>query len=221
MIASVRRSLTLLAAPTVALLVVALLVAACGGSGHVATTREASVRLPPDYVPISVGRGPDYRPGPLSAAARAGRPVASLTCTSVSGSTGVFGAHLEIFANDRVVAVPAGIGLAPPVTRDGASVGGGRCRYPIVTVDPTGVLVIRRDATLTLGQLFALWGQPLSRRRIGAFTATARQTIAAFLNGRPYRRDPRTMPLGRHARVVLEVRSHVLPHRVYLFPPGL
>lgn len=189
------------------------LLAGCGTSKPAA---ETPVKLPPDYVPIGVGRGPGYQPGPLSAQVRAGRPVDGLLCGQANPRR--FGAHLEIFARNHVVAIPAGIGTRPPVRRENGRVTAGRCRYPLITADPTGVLEIAAGAKLTLGQLFDLWGQSLSRRRIGSFTAPE---VVAYVGTQRWTGDPRAIPLSRHARVVLEIASHVLPHRVYLFPPGL
>ena len=55
-----------------------------------------------------------------------------------------FRVHLELFARGLVLLVPAGIGVAPPVERDGAYVLGGRCLYPLRTREPTGVSRSRR-----------------------------------------------------------------------------
>ena len=46
--------------------------------------------------------------------------------------------HVEFFARGKVMVVPAGIGVAPPLRRDGAYVRGGRCRFPLSTTEPTG-----------------------------------------------------------------------------------
>jgi hypothetical protein len=45
--------------------------------------------------------------------------------------------------------------------------------------------------------------------------------VRAFVNGRRWRADPRTIPLTRHASIVLELGPHVTNRPVYLFPPGL
>jgi hypothetical protein len=69
----------------------------------------------------------------------------------------------------------------------------------------------------TLGDLFDVWGQPLSRTWMVGF----RGTVTAYVAGRPWRPDPRSIPLQRHAQIVLEVGGHVTPHPSYQFPPGL
>lgn len=138
-----------------------------------------------------------------------------MRCTR--GGARRFGVHLELFAARKVVVVASGIAVAPPRKRRGAYVSGGRCSYPIRTREPTGVLEVWAGRRLTLGDLFALWGQPLSPTRMAGF----RGNVRAFVGGRPWSGDPRTIPLERHAQVVLEVGGHVPPHARYRFPPGL
>lgn len=114
------------------------------------------------------------------------------------------------------MAIPAGIGVAPPLRRDGAYVRGGRCVYPVRTREPTGLLEL--DAPASLGELFAIWGQPLSRTRVAGFMAPDGRRIGAFVAGRRWHGDPRTVPLDRGAVVVVEVDGFVAPHRSYRFP---
>jgi hypothetical protein len=152
--------------------------------------------LPP---PTPIGVGPAYRP---PAAVLAGAPVGGMRC----GSGGArFGVHLEVFGRRRVVIVPARIGRAHG------------CSYPARTSEPTGVIEVRRGSRLTLGELFLLWRQPFSRARVVGF----RGRVTAFVGGRLRRGDPRTIPLTRHAEIVLEVGGYVPPHTRYVFQGGL
>lgn len=168
-------------------------------------------------VPSPIGAGARYHPGALAERLAAAAPVSGLRCTSAARPR--FGAHLELFANRRVVIVPAGIGIAPPHRRRGPYVLGGRCSYPARTREPTGVIEIERGASLTLGQLFRLWGQPLSRTRLSGFTS--RTPLRAFVDGHRWSGDPRAIPLRRHAEIVLELGGYVPPHAAYLFQGGL
>jgi hypothetical protein len=114
--------------------------------------------------------------------------------------------------------VAPGIGVAPPRTREGAYVRAGRCSYPVRTREPTGVVEVAAGGRgYTLGDLFALWGQPLGPDRLGAF----RGPVEAYVDGRRRGGDPRRIALTRHAQIVLEVGGHVPPHATYHFPPGL
>jgi hypothetical protein len=160
-----------------------------------------------------LGPGARFRP---AARALTGAPIGSLRCRPAAQSS--YGAHIELFAANHEVLVPAGIGIAG-ARHHGSFVTSGRCRYPLSTVDPTGVVRVRAATTLapTVGQLFVLWGQPLSRFRLTSFAGA----IRAFVDGRAWNADPRAIPLARHAQVVLEVGPAVAPHAFYLFPAGL
>ena len=160
-------------------------------------------------VPTPIGVGPRYHP-PAGAHA-----VAGLRCSAHSVDR--VGVHVELFANRRVVLVPPGIGIAGPVVRRHGRVVGGRCSFPLRTREPTGTVELARGARLTLGEFFAVWGQPLTRGRLLAF----RGRVRAYMNGRARGGNPRRIALAPHANVVLEVGGHVPPHPGYLFPGGL
>jgi hypothetical protein len=126
-----------------------------------------------------------------------------------------------LFAGGQVVGVPAGIGIAPPQRRAGARVTEGRCSYPLRSTEPTGVIeVAAASVPPRLGDLFAVWGQPLSRARLAGFRAGP-GGVRAYVNGRRALGDPRRLALSRHVQIVLEVGAFVAPHPLYRFPPGL
>lgn len=116
--------------------------------------------------------------------------------------------------------MPAGIGVAPPRRRSGAFVLSGRCQYPLRTHAPTGVIEVATRRPATLGDLFAIWGQPLSRRRLLSFGARGAAGVRAFVDGRRGH-DPRAVRLRRHAQIVLVIGPSVPVHARYRFPPGL
>jgi len=163
--------------------------------------------LPPDVKPWPIGVGPGYRLPPAPAAVLRGAPVGRFRCTSAGGRR--VGVHLELFVRRRVLIVPAGIGLG----RRGA------CSYPLRTREPTGVIELRPGVRATLGDFFRLWGQPLDRHRIAGFPSRA--PLLAFVAGRRWRGEPRSIPLRRHAQIVLELGGYVPPHPHYLFAGGL
>ncbi len=160
-------------------------------------------------VPVPIGTGPRYHPGP------AAYPVAGLVCTGAA--TARFGVHVELFANRRVVIVPAGIGIVPPLRRDGAYVRDGRCSYPLRRREPTGVVEVTLGARLSLDDLFAVWNQPLSAGRLAGFSGRVR----AYVGGKAWVGDVRAIPLTRHAEIVLEVGGYVRPHMLFVFRKGL
>jgi hypothetical protein len=169
----------------------------------------------PAPVATPIGRGPAFE---LPTGARADRaaPVAGLRCTAAAGRWE--DAHVEVFARGRVLLLPPGIGVARPRRAVGAAVRGGRCAYPVRTTDPTGVVRYRPGRRLDLGALFAVWGQPLSRHRVCGFASAA--PVRVYVGGRRVVGAPRSVPLRRHAEIVVEIGSYVPPHRFYLFAGG-
>jgi hypothetical protein len=187
----------------------------CGGSAVRAGRTNPYAGLPPDVRPRPVGPGPAYRPAAVSAAVRRRATIDGLRCLAPPGRR--FGIHLELFAHRLVVHVPAGVGVAPPQRTRGVYVLGGACYYPLRSLEPTGVFQVSPGRVLTLGALFAVWGQRLAQRRLLSF----RGPVLGFVDGRRWRRPLAEIPLRRHAEIVLEVDGYLPPHPSYDFPPGL
>ena len=147
-------------------------------------------------IPTPIGHGPRFTPPrtgperPAAVACSPGRAAASAR------------AHLELFARKRAIVIPAHIGV-----RRG-------CRFPLRTLTPTGVIEIGRR-NLTVGDFFAVWRMPLSSRRMLTF----RGQVTAFVGGKRWRGDVRSIPLADRRQIVLEVGGYVPPHSFYLFPP--
>jgi hypothetical protein len=192
------------AARPFALVVAVLTLAGCGHSHAPAGDRDTVAAAIASSRPI--GRGPRFQPPKPNRRVRG--------CAPRLGAR--YGAHVELYAADRVVLFPAGIGTEPPRRSLGGRIVRARCYGPIVTLEPTGLVLVASGARARLGDLFAAWGQPLSRRRAASFTGR----IAAFVGGQPWTRSPTTIPLRRHAVIVLEIGPYVPPHRAYAFPPG-
>jgi hypothetical protein len=128
---------------------------------------------------------------------------------------------LEIFARGRDVVIPAGIGVAPPLRRNGAYVASGRCSYPARTREPTGVIEVADSAHLTLGDFFAIWQRPLGAQRLVGFRTDSSHPVRAYVDGRSYHGTPASIRLRRHAEIVLELGRYVPPHVSYRFRRGL
>jgi hypothetical protein len=152
-------------------------------------------------VPTPIGVGPRYHPPPgIHAPCAPG---------SLRGAARV---HVELFANRRVVIVPAAIGLRGAHFSLGR-VTSARCRAPLWTTDPSGVVSLAGPARL--GDLFTVWGEPFGPNRLVSFHGT----VSLFRNGLPVRGDPRRLALRDGDELVLEVGGFVPPHRSYRFPP--
>jgi hypothetical protein len=166
-------------------------------------------------VPTPIGVRPAFHPQPRGSEAVRGLPVAGLLCRAAE--TARVGVHLELFANGRALIVPAGIGVAPPLRRRGPYVVTGSCSYPVRTREPTGVIEVAAEQSVTLGAFFRVWGQALGRRALTGF----RGRVRVYANGRRRDGDPRLIPLRRHDQIVLEVGAFVPPHTSYRFQKGL
>jgi hypothetical protein len=115
-------------------------------------------------------------------------------------------AHLQVYVRGRSRALPGGIGLVDPV----ASVSSGgllfspqTCYYWLHTRAADGVIQVNSPIArrYTLGDLFTVWSQPLSRKRV----AGARGKVTAIVNGKPWLRDPSQIPLKEHESIELAV----------------
>lgn len=131
-----------------------------------------------------------------------------------------FGVHVELFAANRVVLVAEGIGTRPPRAFSAGRIARAACYGALVTIDPTGLVLTRPGARLTVADLFRSWGQPLSAHRLASFQAPPGTEVAVFIDGRRSTLAATQVPLTRHAEIVLEVGPHVPPHASYTFPPG-
>ncbi|MGH3378070.1 MAG: hypothetical protein ACRDP6_25390 [Actinoallomurus sp.] len=194
-----------MAADVISLIVMALI----GAMGHLSAA-QPHAQAP---VPTPIGTGARYRPPAGGPASVTGARIGGLVCASTDAALRV--AHVELFARGHVLLIPPGVGITAP-RRSGAVVRGGRCRYPIWTDDPTGVVHITRGTRATLASLFAVWGQSLGPHRMCGFRA--RRPVVAYIDGRRWRGSVRRVPLRGQAEIVVEVGRRIAPHTAYLFP---
>jgi hypothetical protein len=192
--------------PVLAVVAAAVAVAGCGSSSPPAPTPTATIPASLIAQRRPIGVGPRFQPPTPN------RPVRD--CRPALGPRD--GAHVELFARNRVVLLPRGIGTRAPRTLDAGRIATARCYGPLVTLEPTGLALVRRGTTATLSDLFATWGAPLSAHRAASF----RGPVAVFVGGRRVRGAPGAVALRRHAVIVIEVGGYIPPHRRYAFPPG-
>jgi hypothetical protein len=162
-------------------------------------------------IPTPIGAGPRYRLPAASTAVAHAQPVGRFRCARSAGAREL--AHVELFANKRVLLLPAGIGMASPLVRDGAYVTRARCSYEIRTSDPTGVVEYASHVQPTVGDLFTVWGRLLSAHRMAGF----RGAVSAWVGGKRWHGGVRVIPLRRHSEIVIEVGGYVPPHTLFLF----
>ena len=186
-------------------------VSACASSQPPAQT-PATASIPRALLSEArpIGTGPRFTLPPSG-------PVAGPCQRSLGPRVGV---HVEVFAANRVLLLPAGIGARRPWAKLNGRITSAGCYGGLVTLDPTGLVLVRPGTGLSLADLFRSWGEPLSRTRLTSFSAPAGTQVTVFVNGRRWNAGPASVPLTRHAEIVLEVGPHVPPHSSYAFPPG-
>ena len=197
------------------LLPVALIASACGAGRRASPEASSTSQSQPPAALLAearpIGRGAAFQPparGPVDG--RCGKSLGPR-----------FGVHVEVFAANRVVLIPAGIGTRPPRSYSSGRIARAGCYGQLVTLDPTGVVLTRPGADLELGALFKAWGQPLGAGRLLSFPAPSGAQVRVFVDGRRWRGPPDRVPLSRHAEIVVEVGPYVPPHAAYTFPPGV
>lgn len=115
-------------------------------------------------------------------------------------------AHLQVYVDGRPRALPGGIGLVKPSlhqTSGGPMFAATTCYYWLHTLTQDGVIEVASpvDRRFELGQLFAIWGEPLSRGRV----ASAVGRVTAIVNGRRWRASPTEIPLREHETIELAI----------------
>ena len=174
--------------------------------------------LGPEGVPI-----PHGRPLAQQRLLANGQRIDGISCQSSEQVLFHIHAHLTVIVHGAPRRVPAGLGIAPPYqveqTSSGVFVAGATCFMWLHTHSADGIIhtesPIKR--TYTLGNFFDIWGQPLSRRRVGP----ARGPVTALFDGKLFTGDPRQIPLLPHAQIQLEVGKPLVAAEHIAFPPGL
>ena len=202
----------------------ALTLSGCGG-GATGTTGDVPTTAPLTFsttttTPTSTLATPTSRPyigpngfpvetGPFLAAStttRLGAIVDGIQCEPIAQLAYATYSHLQVYVDGRSRALPGGIGLVDQdvaATPHGLYYGTHTCMYWLHTRASDGLIEAESPVPriFTLGNLFAIWHQPLSTTRV----AGARGKVTATVNGRRWRRNPAAIPLTQHAAIQLAV----------------
>ncbi len=196
----------------------ALLTAACGASDQPSATGAGAGQTPSGQpAPVSTVILP-----PLTTQGGNGQPVDGVQCLSTEQLAYHIHAHLSLLVDGASVYIPAGIGITPPRDVQNGFVVSGSCFYWLHTHDLTGVIHIESPTSqiYTLGQFFAIWGQPLTTSQVATFPVTDAEPLHVFVNGSDYSGDPAQIQLDAHTLITLEIGKQV-PPPPFTFPPGL
>jgi hypothetical protein len=126
-----------------------------------------------------------------------GQPIKGISCDAQEGQRIHIHQHLAIFDHGKSVLIPQHIGIPQAA----------RCIYWLHTHTPDGIIHIEapQDRSFTLGDFFAVWGQPLDRKHVASARAKKGEQLRAWVNGTLYSGDPAKIPLTAHADIVIQV----------------
>jgi hypothetical protein len=197
----------------------AALLAACGGSSSssssaaatatasasatATTTASTQPSIGPEGIPLE--QGPDLA---SASTTTQGATVDGVQCAPIEQLAYHIHAHLQVYVAGQARALPAAIGLIGPIyenTPYGRFYGAQHCYYWLHTHASDGVVHIESPSArvYTLGTFFDEWQQPLSATEV----AGTKGKVTAFVNGKPWTKDPRAIPLIPHASIQLDVGS--------------
>jgi hypothetical protein len=171
-----------------------------------ATSAPSAPRVGFEGVPLE--QGPDL------AAASTTQPatVDGIQCKPVEQLAYHIHAHLAVFDDGRLYALPAGVGI-PGSQAEQSQYGpvavGGKCYFWLHTHTSDGVIHVESPTRTiyTLGDFFGVWRQPLTADRIAALHGK----VSAFVNGQPWRKSVQAIPLLPHEDIQLEIGEPAPP----------
>ena len=126
-----------------------------------------------------------------------GQQINGISCDAQEGQRIHIHQHLAILDHGKVVTIPQYIGI-PQASR---------CIYWLHTHTADGIIHIEapKERSFTLGDFFAVWGQPLDRANVASARSRKSEGTRVWLNGALYSGDPAKIPLTAHADIVIQV----------------
>lgn len=199
----------------VASIIAVALLAACGGDN---STEPPPPPPPPDTVQLAIGGvlgTPTFPDGDTDQGGQ-GDPVDGIACDNSTPNYHIH-VHVSLYVNGEQIAIPPAIGVKDAQITSGFVVAGS-CWYWLHTHDASGIIHVEPPSAIqtTLGQLFDIWGQPLSTTGVAGYTGA----LTVLVDGATYSGDPRTIALEAHKQIALEIGTPVVTPPVYLFPEG-
>jgi hypothetical protein len=158
--------------------------------------------------------GADHFPAGNTAQGGQGEPVGGIACIDEINLH--YHAHVSLFVEGERIAIPIAVGIVDPVVSDGFATSGS-CLYWVHTHDATGMIHIETPVAqdFTLGQLFDIWGRPLSETNVAGFGGI----VSTFVDGERYEGNPRDIVFTSRKHVSLQVGRPLSPPPMYTFQP--
>ncbi len=181
--------------------------------GHI-QAGAANAQIPEEVLPVIVDRKGTLMKtvtivrwsllvcAPFLATARPSRaqlavpPIRGISCDAQEGTRIHVHQHLLILDHGKPLSIPHNVGQRPE----------NRCLYWVHTHTPDGIIHIEApaDRTFTLGDFFAVWGQPLTKRVAATARAGKGTSLRVWVDDKPYKGDPATIALKSHTTIVIE-----------------
>jgi hypothetical protein len=145
----------------IAATVAAIAAVVAGGGGGDSDEPAAGAAFQPDYVNL--------------VARREGAGVS--TMGDPQDASAHFHPRLAIYANGERIPIPVNIGIDPAQS--------GEAMASLHTHETDGTIHVEGMSQATLGQLFQIWGLPLSSEELGPYRADAEKTLRMWVDGEP------------------------------------
>ena len=206
------------------MLIGALLLAGCGSSNSSSSTSQSSSASGSSNTTSSSSSGSSNTQAQLGFEGipiQTGAAVAPASTTQTGTVNGIqcgskeqlayhIHAHLAVFDNGQARSIPGGIGIPGSQvvqTTEGPVASGGQCIYWLHTHAPDGVIHVESPTQriYTLGDFFDEWHQPLSANQVG----DVKGKVSAIVDGKPWTKSIRAIPLDPHQVIQLNVGSPV------------
>jgi hypothetical protein len=158
-----------------------------------------------------------------------GQIISGLNCEKPVKSSPAYGfTHLNLIVDGQKIAIPDDIGqivagsssIAEPATR---AVG---CNYPLTTTDTSGKIRTKPGSATpyTLGQFFAVWGQPLTATNVAGYTGKPVKVFTRDGNVLTEYTGPLdSIPLTASREITIQIGSSLteIPTYEWKNPPAL
>lgn len=206
------------------MLIGAVLLAGCGSSNSSSSTTQSSSASGSSNTTSSSSSGSSNTQAQLGFEGipiQTGAAVAPASTTQTGTVNGIqcgskeqlayhIHAHLAVFDNGQARSIPGGIGIPGSQvvqTTEGPVASGGQCIYWLHTHAPDGVIHVESPTQriYTLGDFFDEWHQPLSASQVG----DVKGKVSAIVDGKPWTKSIRAIPLDPHQVIQLNVGSPV------------
>jgi hypothetical protein len=223
------------ATPALVLAAAALLAGGCGGGSNgggegtlepLSTLGPLQPAPPPGELGGELAPIPDAPPlAPAASRATLDQDVDGIRCEHNPKLVFHVHSHVTVFVDGEQRTIPAGVGIDPPIGPEnyrpspiGPQFGQtpGQCLSWLSTRYADGLIHVEssEQRSFTLGDFFAVWGQPLGRDELGP----ARGEVTTIVNGKVWTGDPADLPLNAHDQIQLQVGTPLVAQRPIEFP---